>query len=160
MISYFCVPLILVMLLSKMCGDANKTCQVSTNVVEVVRSCPASKTEWVNAASKKNCRKQAVLEKCTMDEKLFVYHCVINKYANALLEVCAPPTIIFGYCTTFNNDSGIIPHHAAVPCNEIFPKCDPIYISSDAYKYPDCYQLAYNKRTSFSKAVTTTPGKM
>lgn len=25
---------------------------------------------------------------------------------------------------------------------------------------PDCYQLAYNKRTSFSKAVTTTPGKM
>lgn len=41
---------------------------------------------------------------------------------------------LLGYCTEFNVVGGIIQNYSSVPCNEIFPKCDRVYHSSDAYK--------------------------
>lgn len=61
----------------------------------VVTSCPKSKEEWDIAARKKNCSKIATQQTCAAAEK-FKYHCVINGYRNALLEVCAPERLILG----------------------------------------------------------------
>lgn len=139
-----------------------------------MESCPASKTEWDNAAFKKDCCKIALQQNCSSVEK-FVYHCVINGYRNKTLEVCAPSRLIFGKifwnininiswfclfngilvleycnlqnklciiivfsvlgnCVEFNEQGGVIQDQISAPCNETFPKCDDIYLSSTAYK--------------------------
>lgn len=42
--------------------------------------------------------------------------------------------ISLGHCTEFNKAGGVIQRHVAGKCNDVFPKCDRIYISKDAYK--------------------------
>lgn len=39
-----------------------------------------------------------------------------------------------GFCAEFNVDSGAIQIHRSAQCNRAFPKCDDIYVSSNAYK--------------------------
>lgn len=59
------------------------------------------------------------------------------------MEVCAPTRLIFKRCVEFNVGGGVIQDQRSAPCNNTFPKCDVIYASSDAYKYPDCYELVF-----------------
>lgn len=124
----------------KLCQGENKYCQEAVDSVETVTSCPTSKLEWDIAANKKNCNRIAVRQNCSAVEK-FQYHCVINAYRNRLVEVCAPTRLIFKRCVEFNVGGGVIQDQRSAPCNKTFPKCDGIYNSSDAYKYPDCYKL-------------------
>lgn len=126
----------------------NEGCQKDINDVKIVTSCPKSKEEWDIAAFNKNCSKLAAVAKtknCTIKEKQPEYHCVFNSLRNKLLEVCADKRIIFGYCTEFNEFGGVIQNHYPVPCE----KCNGSYNSSDAYKYPGCYELV--KQTKNSK---------
>lgn len=125
-------------------------CQEAVDTVERVSFCPLSKKEWDSAAIKKNCNETAARQTCTKPE-LFVYHCVINGYGNETLEVCAPQRRMLGYCTEFNVAGGVIQSHKTAKCNTAFPKCDNIYLSSDAYKYPDCY----TKKKTTSSTTTT-----
>lgn len=118
----------------------SRYCQEAVKSAESVRSCPMSKKEWEIAARKKNCSKIASQQNCSSAEK-FQYHCVINGYRNETLEVCAPLRMIFGHCVEFNRLGGVIQDQYSSPCNDAFPKCDKYYSSSNAYKYPDCYQL-------------------
>lgn len=139
------VSLILVVLLIQVHRSSNRNCAESINSVVTVPSCPTSKETWELAASKKHCKMHALIQNCT-NVNNFIYHCVINHYGNATLEVCAPEQLIFGFCAEFNVDSGAIQIHRSAQCNRAFPKCDDIYVSSNAYKYPDCYQLVYHQR--------------
>ena len=43
----------------------------------------------------KNCQAKAKYQNCT-DPTKFQYHCVLNEYGNALVEVCAPVYIMNG----------------------------------------------------------------
>lgn len=130
----------------KCCRSHIIYCKESVDSVTVVTFCPKSKEEWDIAARKKNCSKIATQQTCAAAEKL-KYHCVINGYRNALLEVCAPERLILGHCTEFNVIGGVIQDHLTAPCNNSsFPKCDRFYYSTEAYKYPDCYNLV--NRTS------------
>lgn len=88
-------------------------------------------------------------------EEPYFYHCVINAFRNATLEVCAPRKIIFGYCTEYNVAGGVIQRHASVKCNSTFPKCDKSYNSTEAYKYLDCYELVNKKQVL--KTTTVPP---
>lgn len=81
--------------LSKLCASENRYCQEAVDSVVIVDSCPTSKTEWDNAALRKNCNRTASKQNCGPVDQ-FVYHCVINGYRNETLEVCAPSRIIFG----------------------------------------------------------------
>lgn len=128
----------------------SRYCQEAVDNAESVRSCPTSKEECEIAARKKNCSKIASQQNCSSAEK-FLYHCVLNSYRNETLEVCAPSRIIFGHCVEFNLQGGVIQDQYSSPCNDTFPKCDKYYNSSNAYKYPDCYQLV-----SLSGIITTT----
>lgn len=141
---FLLVAFVITVLLIQLCRG--RYCQEAVNSVQIVESCPTSKTEWDAAARKKNCSRMALQQDCSTVEQ-FQYHCVINGYRNETLEVCAPTRIIFGHCVEFNVPGGVIQDQLSTPCNDIFPKCDGIYNSMTAYKYPDCYQLVYNNKS-------------
>lgn len=130
---------------------ADEDCMDAVNNAEVVESCPTSKVEWDIAARRKNCSKlaaEAESKNCTMDEKQPEYHCLINALRNKFLEVCAAVKIIFGHCTEFNEAGKVIQNHYTAPCKDVSPKCDKSYKSSDAYKYPGCYELVNKTQVS------------
>lgn len=149
--------LILVLLQTQLLKSQNMYCQEAVDSVKIVTSCPTSKTEWDAAAERKNCNIIAQHQNCVSGQK-FKYHCVINGLRNKLIEVCAPARIIFGHCVEFNVLGGVIQDQRSAPCNQTFPKCDKIYPSSEAYKYPDCYKLVSisEDRSSTKKEPPTT----
>lgn len=127
-------------------------CPEAVASVKTVSSCPDSKEAWDIAARKKNCSGMAAGQTCSTVEK-FQYHCVINGFRNKFVEVCAPKRIIFGHCVEFNSGGGVIQDQMSATCNSNFPKCDSIYHSTDAYKYPDCYDLV--SRSKIKPSTTT-----
>lgn len=68
-------------------------CEASRATLEYVDRCPKDETEWQKAASKKDC--SAVRQNCTSSDN-FVYHCLINAWENATVEVCATRVLIIG----------------------------------------------------------------
>lgn len=150
--------LVLFILQVELCTSQNRYCPKAVQSVTIVESCPMTKTEWDAAAQKKNCGIIASKQNCATVEK-FQYHCVVNGLRNKLLEVCAPTRIIFGHCVEFNVLGGVIQDQLSAPCNATFPKCAEYYLSSDIYKYPDCYKLVLKNEGSLSfeeKTKTTT----
>lgn len=150
MASWIHVFLIVPLLLIQGYMNENIHCKEAVKSVETVSSCPTSKEQWDKAASRKKCWEKAFNQTCSDPEK-FVYHCVINGYGNATLEVCAPERLILGHCAEFNEVGGVIQDQLISPCSDVFPKCDHFYRSSEAYKYEDCYKLVEAK-----KVITTT----
>lgn len=73
-------------LFSKIAISARESCSISPETVEVVEKCPEKEEEWTRAAARKNC---AAYARYCSNPTEFVYHCVINSYINATLEVCA-----------------------------------------------------------------------
>uniref|UniRef100_A0A8W8JBT4 Uncharacterized protein n=1 Tax=Magallana gigas TaxID=29159 RepID=A0A8W8JBT4_MAGGI len=138
--------LLLAVLLIQWCKNESKICQEAiVSSVKSVPKCPTLKENWDIAAKKKNCFDVASQKQCSMAEK-FKYHCVINSYRNETLEVYV--------CTEFNVAGGVLQGQNDAVCNDKFPKCDKIYSSTDAYKYPDCYKLINNTRDNL---ITTMP---
>lgn len=64
-------------------------CPESVPTVSFVSRCPSNAKEWKSASFRKRCDDVGKIQKCTKAEN-FVYHCVLNDEATALLEVCAP----------------------------------------------------------------------
>lgn len=139
---------LLVFLLHQFLTEGTEICKSFKNDLKVVPSCPTSKEEWDRAANKKNCTELANRRNCTNTKNQLQYHCVINAYMNETLEICAEPRYIFGHCTEFNVIGEVIQSNYATKCNNDFPKCGGIYISENAYKYQDCYQLVYQRRAT------------
>lgn len=74
---------------------ALKMCPESIPTVSIVNRCPSNATEWVSAAKRKSCNDLRQLQRCTAADD-FVYHCILNKDATMLLEVCAPTHLMSG----------------------------------------------------------------
>lgn len=70
-------------------------CPESIPTVSVVSRCPANVKEWALAAERKSCGQLRKIQNCSKAEN-FVYHCVLNKDATQLLEVCAPRFFLMG----------------------------------------------------------------
>lgn len=144
--------LVLVIIYNQLSRGTNEDCQEAVYNMEVVESCPTSKQEWEIAARRKNCSKlvaaEAERKNCIINEKQPKYHCLINAFRNKFLEVCVAEKIMLGYCAEFNEGGKIIQNHQSAPCKKVFPKCDPFYRSSDAYKYPDCFKLVNKTQVS------------
>ncbi|XP_062581810.1 uncharacterized protein LOC134243574 [Saccostrea cucullata] len=106
-------------------------CEVSKLTRTVVRNCAKDLAGVKEAARKKNC--SAIKSTCL---GRLEYHCVINPWGNLTVEVCAPATNISkGYCTEYNEGGGKIQEHYNRRCSA----CNKKYVSTDAYKYPECY---------------------
>lgn len=141
-----------IFLLIQLSKSEIRYCPEAVASVKTVSSCPDSKEAWDIAARRKNCSGMAAGQTCTKVEN-FKYHCVINGFRNKLVEVCAPKRIIFGHCVEFNVGGGVIQDQTSAPCKSTFPKCDSIYHSTVAYKYPDCYDLV--SRNEIKPSTTT-----
>lgn len=69
------------------------SCEISVLTVNYVNQCPTDSESWQLAAKRMNC--EGIEEDCQQGVKtdshqfVFQYHCVINVWRNATLEVCA-----------------------------------------------------------------------
>lgn len=76
-----------------------RSCNISKPTIRYVTSCPKDELSWKEAAKRKNCNtlaNVAVNMGCVKNASDFVYHCVINHWLNATLEVCAATRYIQG----------------------------------------------------------------
>lgn len=116
--------------------------------VRYVEQCPTDSMSWKIAAEKMNC--ESVEQRCSdsfnTGRHQFQYHCVINAWRNATLEVCALNRTIFGYCTEYNINGKLIQDNYGADCSKEDPPCPPFYNSADAYKYRTCYDLVRKNR--------------
>lgn len=124
--------------------------------VKEVKQCPYTKNGWIKAAEKKNCTGYS-----DQGNKTYVYHCVINEWANATVEVCAEKKlIILGKCTEYNVGAKKIQGSGMRSCDKNNPPCPPVYNSTDAYKYKSCYNFridSENKQNWSSESNSTRP---
>lgn len=87
-----------------------------------------------------NC--ETIKQNCSSSKQhQFQYHCVINGFGNALLEVCALNRTIFGYCSEYNTMGKVIQEHYGAQCTKHELPCPVHYNSAESYKYQACYQL-------------------
>lgn len=132
------------------------SCPVSPLTVKIVGGCPDNEGEWRLAAERKNC--SAYASQCDKPEKL-MYHCVINAFVNETLEVCAyRRNIVFGYCAEYSYGANRIQENYKTVCSSFLQNpCPTGYNSTQAYRYPGCYELT--KTTKKSTTETTLPAE-
>lgn len=70
-------------------ANEDRSCIWSKKTATEVPSCPRNKQLWDKRAKMKNCESLAHKQNCTEDSN-FKYHCVMNTFENAFIEVCAP----------------------------------------------------------------------
>lgn len=132
---------VFICILAELCtASKDRYCFWAKQTVERVKSCPVSFSEWEKREDIKNCSLLAQKQNCT-DATKFKYHCVINEFENALIEVCAPDYIINGHCAEYNELGARIQLHSGLKCVDVKPPCPTVYRSTEAYKYPGCYDI-------------------
>lgn len=114
-------------------------CPESVPTVSVVPRCPSNAKEWISAAKQKSCNELGQIQTCTNPDK-FVYHCVLNKQATQLLEVCAPTWFLTGYCARFSEEDKQIINDPGRDCTRFDPPCPTRFLSNESFKYQTCYQ--------------------
>lgn len=62
---------------------------MSLTTLNVVSGCPTNELELSHAKQRKKCEHVANIQSCTKPNN-FTYHCVLNTWTNATVEVCAP----------------------------------------------------------------------
>ncbi|XP_062581685.1 uncharacterized protein LOC134243452 [Saccostrea cucullata] len=121
---------------------SGKPCNISIPTINYVISCPKNQLEWMEAASRKQCDVIARIQNCTTEAE-FQYHCLVNKQRNETLEVCAPTRFLLGFCVDYDITLAKVTENYDLKCSNFTKPCPTRYISTDAYKYQDCYQLKY-----------------
>lgn len=137
----YLLPIILKIEMSKAIGES---CPISRITVQVVEGCPDSLEKWNRAAERKNCA--AVPTQCCGPKKL-QYHCVINPFVNETIEVCAyAQNIVLGHCSEYSISGNMVQRNSRAKCSMFKNNpCPYVYRSTEAYKYPGCYELAQKK---------------
>ncbi|XP_056014795.1 uncharacterized protein LOC125675832 isoform X3 [Ostrea edulis] len=73
-------------------------CSPSRQTVRETMSCPRNKEEWTMRAKKMKCHDHP--QNCTSTDN-FKYHCVLNVWGNATIELCAEERVIGGNALNF-----------------------------------------------------------
>lgn len=71
--------------------SAYTQCEYSLLTVNYVRDCPTDAVSWYRAAERMDC--QSIKQNCSglnPQQHVFQYHCVVNGWMNATLEVIVP----------------------------------------------------------------------
>nr|XP_034335314.1 uncharacterized protein LOC117692198 [Crassostrea gigas] len=125
-------------------------CQISTLTVDYVNRCPKDAESWKMAAKQKDCgsidQECSKLNELNNQRYLFQYHCLINSWGNATVEVCALNRSIFGYCAEYLVDGALVQDKYDSDCKHHNPPCPVLYNSAEAYLYQSCYDLVYKNR--------------
>ncbi|XP_052710643.1 uncharacterized protein LOC128185013 [Crassostrea angulata] len=131
--------MILIFLKIEMSKANGESCPISTKTVQVVEDCPDSLEKWNRAAERKNCT--AFATQCDEPKKL-QYHCVINTFVNETIEVCAyAQNIVHGHCSEYSISGNMVQRNSRAKCSMFKNSpCPVFYLSTEAYKYPGCYE--------------------
>ncbi|XP_062574685.1 uncharacterized protein LOC134236525 [Saccostrea cucullata] len=121
----------------------------SLPTVNEVPDCPRNKEDWQVAAEGKHSDQIK-----NIDNTPFVYHCLINAWANATIEVCAPTWYISGYCAMYSIPDARVIDNEKYDCTKYTPPCPTRYLSSEAYKYSVCYEIVRPAVTLFMTQVS------
>ncbi|XP_052711593.1 uncharacterized protein LOC128185925 isoform X1 [Crassostrea angulata] len=132
-IIFACLTLMVSASISMMCPESIPT-------VSIVPRCPSDAMEWKLAAERKKCDVLGKIQNCTEEDK-FMYHCVLNRDATMLLEVCAPMHYMSGYCARFSELHKRIINDPALDCAKFDPPCPTRFQSNESYKYQACYSI-------------------
>lgn len=147
MISYLVKLYMLALVLWRIKAAAFAACQKSILTVRYGHHCPKDAESWQMRAEEMNCNsiRQQCSESLSLDPKkyIFQYHCLINSWMNATIEVCALNQSILGYCAEFDTDGAFIQENYRADCRQFDPPCPKIYDSAEAYKYQSCYYPVY-----------------
>lgn len=136
-------------------ASESRSCLWSKKTAVCVPSCPQSKEEMEARAKNKDCVSIAHSQNCTKPEH-FKYHCLINEFENASIEVCAESYyIVSGYCAEYNTLGALIQQHTGLKCSVGDPPCPLRYLSTDSYQYKVCYDAVSKKRHTSSMEMTT-----
>ncbi|XP_061168339.1 uncharacterized protein LOC133177297 [Saccostrea echinata] len=111
---------------------AGRNCPMATTTIKYVPHCPMNKADWETAATKKNCSNMK--QNCVRKED-FQYHCVVNSWINATMEVCSPTWYCMGFCAEFNIRGERIQDNFNAPCTSLTNPCPARYLSSESYLY-------------------------
>ncbi|XP_062583332.1 uncharacterized protein LOC134245085 isoform X2 [Saccostrea cucullata] len=120
------------------------TCPASRGTVKYVEKCPKDEFEWLDAAMKKSC--SSIPQNCSSNDT-FLYHCLINSWENATLEVCARRVNIIGKCAEYNYDGAVVQEHMSSDCKDFKNPCPDVYLSDTAYLYQECYNIVKRKHS-------------
>ncbi|XP_062620685.1 uncharacterized protein LOC134282296 [Saccostrea cucullata] len=134
-------------------------CEISIITMRFVESCPEDEESWAKAAEILDC--SSVTQSCAesmgssfnIQNYIFQYHCVINAWRNATMEVCALNRTILGFCAEFNIQGAVIQDNYDAVCTQHTPPCPSSYNSAEAYKYPSCYEMAKRNRITHMKTM-------
>ncbi|XP_062576609.1 uncharacterized protein LOC134264392 [Saccostrea cucullata] len=129
----FTVHLVLNLLIGT---KAINSCEKSIPTLAYVKECPKTEEEWFAAAKRKQC--DVVEQSCSTADN-FQYHCVINPYANATVEVCAPVRNIIGHCAEYNYGRKSIQDH-------------------QNFKYQECYDIVTKQSEEIFNSTTESAG--
>ena len=80
---------VLYILSFKLAVVSSKSCLESVSTLSYVPSCPDNEEDLSKAIHKKQCKHLANVQSCTKPED-FRYHCILNSWRNATVEVCVP----------------------------------------------------------------------
>ncbi|XP_062609277.1 uncharacterized protein LOC134271027 [Saccostrea cucullata] len=104
------------------------------DTAKVVESCPRSQNEWMERSRIKNCSSST--------HPNISYHCVLNEWGNASVEVCAASRVLlYGSCAEYNFGAKRIQSSSIRRCSSSNPPCPKVYNSSQAYMYQTCYHV-------------------
>lgn len=126
-------------------------CPESISTVSFVSRCPSNAMEWSSAARRKSCNDIGKVQTCTTNSDNFAYHCVLNKEATMLLELCAPVHFMNGYCARFSEVDKRIINDPRLDCTKFDPPCPSRFPSNESYKYQMCYKTAGENVEAHSK---------
>ncbi|XP_062587058.1 uncharacterized protein LOC134248678 [Saccostrea cucullata] len=115
-----------------------RNCSISLYTIEYTDSCPKNMEEWKAREKMKKC--ENITQHCT-EKEYFRYHCVRNAFMNRTLEVCAPIWYSSGFCIEFNKGGERIQDNYEITCTHFATPCPTTYVSTDIYKYPECYSI-------------------
>lgn len=123
------------LLMAKKC--LSRRCFASLPTIQSVESCPTNEEDWRYREKLKNCHD--IQQDCS-SKRRFTYHCAVNEWRNATIEVCAPMKIVFGHCVEFNVKGARIQYNLQ-SCRDFTEPCPVHYDSTDVYKYPECFKI-------------------
>nr|XP_034331051.1 uncharacterized protein LOC117690690 [Crassostrea gigas]XP_034331053.1 uncharacterized protein LOC117690691 isoform X2 [Crassostrea gigas] len=162
----YTLPLLVYIIYHLKKSMAFTSCGISILTVNYVKQCPEDSKSWQMAAKRMDCDgiEQDCQQGIRADSHQFVfqYHCVINVWRNATLEVCAFNRTLLGYCAEFNILGSVIQDNYYADCTKHDPPCPSVYNSAEAYKYQSCYKLVeQNERnTKIISAAKRTSGNL
>ncbi|XP_062571080.1 uncharacterized protein LOC134233104 [Saccostrea cucullata] len=142
----YCYNIVLVAFLVNFLQDIESVLYSLPDTAKIVKSCPKSKTDWMKRSAIKNCSSST--------HSNISYHCVLNEWGNASVEVCAASRVIlYGKCAEYNFGAKRIQSSSIQRCSSSNPPCPDAYNSSQAYMYQTCYHgFASNISHNASKA--------